>query len=68
MDATRNGDIWGVVHFPHNFSKFYDIRTTDGKESTNETIIGSRIAVTLDWSSELIINRPTKAMRFQIIV
>ena len=52
IDATRRGDIWGVVHFPQNFTDEFVVRQTDGKESDNATIIGSQIGVNLDWSSK----------------
>lgn len=52
MDATRRGEVWGVVHFGQNFTDELVVRQADGNHADNETILASRIAITLDWSSE----------------
>jgi hypothetical protein len=44
--------VWGVVHFGQNFTDEIIIRQSDGSASSNETVIGSRIGVTMDFSSE----------------
>lgn len=53
IEATRNGEVWGVVHFGKNFTDEIIVRQSDGSASSNETVIGSRIGVTMDFSSEL---------------
>ena len=52
LDATRRGEVWGVVHFGQNFTDELVVRQSDGNYADNETIIASRISITLDWSSE----------------
>jgi hypothetical protein len=43
--------VWGVVHFGRNFTDEKMVRQSDGSAASNETIIGSRIGVTMDFSS-----------------
>ncbi len=52
LDATKRGEVWGVVHFGQNFTDELVVRQSDGNYADNETIIASRISITLDWSSE----------------
>lgn len=52
IEATRNGEVWGVVHFGRNFTDEIIVRQSDGSASSNETVVGSRIGVTMDFSSE----------------
>ena len=52
MTATRAGDIWGFVHFSRNFSSDYALRLNDGRDASNDTIIGSRIGVHVDMSNQ----------------
>ncbi|XP_046646484.1 ABC transporter G family member 20-like [Daphnia pulicaria] len=54
IEATRNGEVWGVVHFGQNFTDEIIIRQSDGSASSNETVIGSRIGVTMDFSNQQI--------------
>ena len=51
MAATRAGDIWGLVHFRHNFTCQYFLRQEQGADADDDTIISSRIGVHLDMSS-----------------
>jgi hypothetical protein len=51
IDATKRGEVWGVVHFGQNFTDELVVRQADGNHADNETILASRIAITLDWSS-----------------
>ena len=52
LRATQHGEVWGVVHFPQNFTDELVVRQLDGSDATNETILGSQIGVKLDWSSK----------------
>ncbi|EFX78468.1 ABC protein, subfamily ABCH [Daphnia pulex] len=54
IEATRTGEVWGVVHFGQNFTDEIIIRQSDGSASSNETVIGSRIGVTMDFSNQQI--------------
>jgi hypothetical protein len=51
LDAVKRGKVWGVVHFPQNFTDELVVRRADGKFADKETILASRIAITLDSSS-----------------
>ena len=53
MEAGRNGQVWGVIHFGRNFTEEFEIRQTEGDSATVENIIRSRISVNVDSSSEL---------------
>ena len=53
MEAARQGIVWGVVHFPQNFTDELVVRQSDGKFVDFDTIIGSQVNVSLDWSSKL---------------
>lgn len=50
-DAAIAGKVWGVIHFSHNFTEELLLRQADGNAATKDTILGSQIGVTLDWSS-----------------
>ncbi|XP_046464439.1 ABC transporter G family member 20-like [Daphnia pulex] len=54
LDAVKRGKVWGVVHFPQNFTDELVVRRADGKFADKETILASRIAITLDSSSQQI--------------
>ncbi|EFX78467.1 ABC protein, subfamily ABCH [Daphnia pulex] len=54
IDATKRGEVWGVVHFGQNFTDELVVRQADGNHADNETILASRIAITLDWSNQQI--------------
>jgi hypothetical protein len=51
LNAVKRGKVWGVVHFPQNFTNELVVRRADGKFADKETILASRIAITLDSSS-----------------
>merc|ERR1712071_268738 len=51
IEATRRGDVWGVVHFHKDFTDELMVRQSDGNYADNDTIENSRIGITLDWSS-----------------
>jgi hypothetical protein len=53
MEAGRNGQVWGVIHFGHNFTEEFEIRQTEGDSTNVDNIIRSRISVNVDSSSEL---------------
>ena len=55
IEATRNGEVWGVIHFGQNFTDELVVRQSDGNDADNETIIGSRISISLDWSSKFFV-------------
>ena len=52
IEATRRGEVWGVIHFGQNFTDELVVRQSDGNSADNETIVNSRISITLDWSSK----------------
>lgn len=52
LDAVKRGKVWGVVHFAQNFTDELVVRRADGKFADKETILASRVAITLDSSSE----------------
>lgn len=56
LEATRRGDVWGVIHFGQNFTDELVVRQSDGNSADNETILASQIGVSLDWSSKFILN------------
>ena len=51
MEAAGRGEVWGVIHFRPNFTDEFVLRETDGNAVDLQTIIGSEIGVSLDWSS-----------------
>ena len=53
MLAAKRGDVWGVIHFSHNFTAEFVLRENDGNGADLKTVIGSQIGVSLDWSSKL---------------
>nr|QST15012.1 ABCH-like protein [Diaphanosoma celebensis] len=54
VEATRRGEVWGVIHFPQNFTDELVVRQSDGNDADNETIMASQIGVRLDWSNQQI--------------
>lgn len=54
LDATKRGEIWGVIHFGQNFTDELVVRQGDGSAAQNETILASRINVYLDYSGKLL--------------
>ena len=53
LEATKRGDVWGVIHFGQNFTDELIVRQGDGSAAQNETILASRINVYLDYSGNL---------------
>lgn len=51
-EATKRGEVWGVIHFGQNFTDEMVVRQGDGSSATNATIIASQINVTMDFSSQ----------------
>ncbi|XP_046651597.1 ABC transporter G family member 20-like [Daphnia pulicaria] len=54
LEAGRNGQVWGVIHFGHNFTEEFEIRQEAGDSATLENIIRSRISVNIDSSNKII--------------
>nr|QBM06389.1 ATP-binding cassette sub-family H-like protein 1 [Daphnia magna] len=54
LDATKRGNVWGVVHFGKDFTDELVVRQADGNYADNETIRASRVAITLDESNQQI--------------
>lgn len=52
LEATKRGEVWGVIHFGLNFTDELVVRQGDGSAAQNETILASRINVYLDYSGE----------------
>lgn len=51
LEATRMGEVWGVIHFHKDFTDELMVRQSDGNYADNDTIENSRIGISLDWSS-----------------
>ena len=51
LQATANGEVWGVIHFGAQFTDELVVRQSAGNDADNETIQNSRISISLDWSS-----------------
>ncbi|KAK4007658.1 hypothetical protein OUZ56_012811 [Daphnia magna] len=54
LEAGRSGEVWGVIHFGHNFTEEFEKRQADGDSATLENIIRSRIGINMDSSNHLI--------------
>ena len=54
MQATKNGQLKGVIHFAKNFTADLRARQEAGNGADNATIIGSLISVHVDRTSEKI--------------
>ncbi|KAI9553798.1 ABC protein [Daphnia sinensis] len=54
LEAGRSGEVWGVIHFGHNFTEEFEKRQVDGDSATLENIIRSRISINMDSSNHLI--------------
>lgn len=52
LEAGKNGQVWGVIHFGHNFTEEFEIRQSAGDSASLENIIRSRISINMDSSSE----------------
>lgn len=53
LEATRRGEVWGVIRFGQNFTEELMLRQADGLHADNATLVASSIGVNLDWSSTL---------------
>nr|CAH0102200.1 unnamed protein product [Daphnia galeata] len=54
MEAGKRNDVWGVIHFGHNFTKEFEIRQNSGDSASFENIIGSQISVNMDSTNQQI--------------
>ncbi|KAI9558715.1 ABC protein [Daphnia sinensis] len=54
LEAGKNGHVWGVVHFGHNFTEEFELRQMEGDSATMENIMRSRISVNMDSSNQQI--------------
>ena len=52
LDAGKNGQVWGVIHFRHNFTQEFEIRQSVGDSANVENIIRSQIGINMDSTSE----------------
>lgn len=52
MLAAERGQVWGVIRFRANFTDQFVLRENDGNGVDLQTVIGSEIGVSLDWSSK----------------
>jgi hypothetical protein len=53
MEAGKRNDVWGVMHFGHNFTEEFELRQNNGDSASLENIIRSRISVNMDSTSKL---------------
>lgn len=53
MEAGKRNDVWGVIHFGHNFTEEFELRQNIGDSASLENIIRSRISVNMDSTSKL---------------
>ncbi|KAI9558718.1 ABC protein [Daphnia sinensis] len=54
FEAGKNGQVWGVIHFGHNFTEEFEIRQSVGDSASLENIIRSRISINMDSSNQQI--------------
>lgn len=52
MEAGKRNDVWGVIHFGHNFTEEFEVRQNSGDSASFENIIGSQISVNMDSTSK----------------
>ncbi|XP_073969896.1 ABC-type transporter snustorr isoform X3 [Rhodnius prolixus] len=60
LDAVKQGDAWGVIHFNENFTDALSARMILGQTSDEETLEESQFSVWLDMSNQqigLMLNR-----------
>jgi len=57
LEAGRNGEVWGIIHFGDNFTEEYENRQYLGDSAELENIFRSRISVNMDSSSEFIFKK-----------
>ena len=60
LEATRRGEVWGVIHFGQNFTDEFVVRQADSKYADNETLQASQIGISLDWSSKCLPNKSAR--------
>jgi hypothetical protein len=53
LEAGKRNDVWGVIHFGHNFTEEFEIRRESGDSATYDTILRSQINVRMDSTSRL---------------
>ncbi|XP_046645712.1 ABC transporter G family member 20-like isoform X2 [Daphnia pulicaria] len=51
LEAGRNGQVWGVIHFGQNFTEEFEMREDS---MSKENIIGRQINITMDSSNQQI--------------
>ena len=53
LEAGKKGQVWGMIHFGHNFSEEFEIRQDAGDSATVENIIRSKISINMDSTSKM---------------
>jgi hypothetical protein len=48
IEAGKMNDVWGVIHFGHNFTEEFEIRQESGDSATFDNILRSQISVKMD--------------------
>ncbi|XP_057380012.1 ABC transporter G family member 20-like [Daphnia carinata] len=54
LQAGKDNEVWGFLHFGHNFTEEFELRQTDGDSANLENIIRSRINVKMDSTNQQI--------------
>ncbi|KAI9558265.1 ABC protein [Daphnia sinensis] len=54
LQAGKNNEVWGFLHFGHNFTEEFELRQSEGDSATLENIIRSRISVKIDSTNQQI--------------
>ncbi len=63
LEAGKNGHVWGVIHFGHNFTEEFEIRQSIGDSANIDNILRSQIGINVDSSSKVTPN-VTKRIHF----
>ncbi|EFX70380.1 ABC protein, subfamily ABCH [Daphnia pulex] len=54
LEAGKNGHVWGVIHFGHNFTEEFEIRQSIGDSANIDNILRSQIGINVDSSNQQI--------------
>ncbi|XP_032783939.2 LOW QUALITY PROTEIN: ABC transporter G family member 20 [Daphnia magna] len=54
LEAGKNGHVWGLIHFGHNFTEEFEVRQASGDSASIENIIRSQIGINMDSTNQQI--------------
>lgn len=49
--AVDQGDLWGYLRIPDNYTRYMTLRASEGNFAGNETLVGSTLGASMDYSS-----------------